>query len=409
MTGNIIPMRSWRQSPLDGFKPYRPEGDQQTTSAAVLWSDNPELVLERLRQITGRRGVVAVMMSLDAAARALGGDICNGQVVCPGPGHSPRDRSLAVRFHAGGGYVVHSFAGDDPMDCRDHVDRLLGLPGWKPGERHSPKSQALPSSSAGMDRFRKIELARSIYDDSVPTPGTPVDLYLAGRCLSAPDVLRYHPACLFGEHRRPAMVAPMVDIHTNRFRGIHRTPIDVDGNKTGEKMMLGQAAGAVVKLSPDEEVTTVLGIGEGIESALSLPMLPDSFGVPVWACLSAGSLAVFPVLDGIEVLWIAVDNDPSGAGESAAQRCADRWIAAGCEVWLQTPTLSGPISTTSLRNIAMRGDFGPDDIAAAINGGRYSTRMREPADERARRTVMDMATMAIASNGKPPTPQKGRC
>jgi hypothetical protein len=282
--------------------------------------------------------MVAAMMSLDAAARALGGDIRNGQVVCPGPSHSPRDRSLAVRFYGGGGYVVHSFAGDDPMDCRDHVDQLLGLSPWRPGERQSLKPQALPSRNAGMDRFRKIELARSIYDDSVPTPGTPVDLYLAGRCLSAPDVLRYHPACLFGEHRRPAMVAPMVDIHTNSFRGIHRTPIDADGNRTGEKMMLGQAAGAVVKLSPDEEVTTVLGIGEGIETTLSLPVLPECLGIPVWACLSAGGVATFPVLSGIEVLWIAVDNDPSGAGERAAQRCADRWTAAGCEVWLQTPS-----------------------------------------------------------------------
>jgi hypothetical protein len=133
------------------------------------------------------------------------------------------------------------------------------------------------------------------------------------------------------------MVAPMVDIHTNRFLGIHRTPIDLDGNKAGEKMMLGQAAGAVVKLSPDEEVTTVLGIGEGIETSLSLPMLPECFGIPVWACLSSGGVAQFPVLAGIEVLWIAVDNDPSGAGERTAQQCADRWTAAGCEVWLQTP------------------------------------------------------------------------
>ena len=181
-------------------------------------------------------------ISLNAASRALGGDIHNGQVVCPGPGHSPRDRSLAIRFHADGAYVLHSFAGDDPMECRDHVDRLLGLPRWKPGERQPPKLQPRPFASAGMDRLRRIELARSIYDDAVSTPGTPVDLYLAGRCLSAPDVLRYHPACLFGEHRRPAMVAPMVDIHTNRFRGIHRTPIDHEGNKTGEKMMLGQGA-----------------------------------------------------------------------------------------------------------------------------------------------------------------------
>lgn len=275
-------------------------------------------------------------MSLNAAARALGGDIRNGQIVCPGPGHSHRDRSLAVRFHAGG-YVVHSFAGDDPMDCRDHVDRLLGLPGWNPGEGHSSKPQAPPSSSAGMDRLRKIELARTIYNNAVPIPGTPVDLYLAGRCLSVVDVLRFDPQCLFGDHRMPAMVAPMADIHGNRFRGIHRTPLTTVGKKAGNAMMLGSSTGAVVKLSADEEVTTVLGIGEGIETTLSLPMLPECFGIPVWACLSAGGVATFPVLPGVEVLWIAVDNDPSGAGERAAQCCADRWISAGCEVWLQTP------------------------------------------------------------------------
>ena len=285
-----------------------------------------------------RTAVVAIAMDLQSIAHTLDGDVNNGQIVCPGPGHSSRDRSLAVRFNTGGGYVVHSFAGDDPMDCRDHVDRLLGLPSWKPGERYSMKPQVLPSASAAMDRLRKIELARSLYDDSVPTPGTPVDLYLAGRCLSAPAVLRYHPACLFGERRRPAMVAPMVDIHSNRFRGIHRTPIDADGNKAGEKMMLGQAAGAVVKLSPDEEVTTVLGIGEGIESALSIPMLSDSFGVPVWACLSAGSLAAFPVLSGIECLWIAADHDPSGAGERAARAVVDRWTEVGREVFTIFPT-----------------------------------------------------------------------
>jgi putative DNA primase/helicase len=182
---------------------------------------------------------------LDTAARALGGDIRSGQVVCPGPRHSPRDRSLAVRFHAGGGYVVHSFAGDDPIDCRDHVDRLLGLPGWKSGEGHSPRPQARPSSSAGMDRLRKIELARSIYDHAVPIPGTLVDLYLAGRCLSVVDVLRFDPQCLFGDHRMPAMVAPMVDILSHRFRGIHRTPLTTDAKKAGNAMMLGSSAGAV--------------------------------------------------------------------------------------------------------------------------------------------------------------------
>ena len=48
-----------------------------------------------------------------AAARALGGHIVGrGQVLCPSPGHSPRDRSLAVRFVADG-FIVHSHANDD--------------------------------------------------------------------------------------------------------------------------------------------------------------------------------------------------------------------------------------------------------------------------------------------------------
>ena len=83
----------------------------------------------------------------------------------------------------------------------------------------------------------------------------------------------------------------MVDIHDDAFRGIHRTPLSPDGGKAdmGRKM-LGPSAGAVVKLSRDEDVITALAIGEGIETALSLPMLPECFGLPVWACLSAGNL-----------------------------------------------------------------------------------------------------------------------
>ncbi len=98
----------------------------------VYWSDTPDRVLERLRQITGRREWWRYDGPRNGRPRSWWRCFRNGQVVCPGPGHSPRDRSLAVRFHADGGYVVHSFAGDDPMDCRDHVDRLLGLPRWKP-------------------------------------------------------------------------------------------------------------------------------------------------------------------------------------------------------------------------------------------------------------------------------------
>ncbi|MDG1287891.1 MAG: hypothetical protein P8P30_10090 [Rickettsiales bacterium] len=67
--------------------------------------------------------------SLLSANQALGGEICNGQILCPGPGHSKHDRSLSVKFEpsAPDGFVVHSFAGDEPMRCRNYVKKRLKL------------------------------------------------------------------------------------------------------------------------------------------------------------------------------------------------------------------------------------------------------------------------------------------
>ena len=45
---------------------------------------------------------------LRALQRALGGEISGAQLLCPGPGHSQGDRSLAVR-PSGDKLVVHAF------------------------------------------------------------------------------------------------------------------------------------------------------------------------------------------------------------------------------------------------------------------------------------------------------------
>jgi hypothetical protein len=37
-------------------------------------------------------------MDLKTIARALGGEVNGRQVLAPGPGHSPKDRSLAIRI-----------------------------------------------------------------------------------------------------------------------------------------------------------------------------------------------------------------------------------------------------------------------------------------------------------------------
>lgn len=72
-------------------------------------------------------------LSLEEIACALSGEISGGGVLAPGPGHSPQDRSLSIALsNADPGYVVHSFAGDDPIKCKDHVREKLGISPWQP-------------------------------------------------------------------------------------------------------------------------------------------------------------------------------------------------------------------------------------------------------------------------------------
>jgi hypothetical protein len=82
-------------------------------------------------------------MDLRQLATALCGDISGSQVLAPGPGHSAEDRSLSVKLDskAPDGFVVHSFAGDDPITCRDHVRVKLGLSTFKLKKKTNGKTR----------------------------------------------------------------------------------------------------------------------------------------------------------------------------------------------------------------------------------------------------------------------------
>src|SRR5262245_61227123 len=75
------------------------------------------------------------MLALNAQqiARALCGEVSGNEVRCPGPGHSPKDRSLSIKIDANapGGFLVHSHAGDDGIKCKDYVRERLGLGSFK--------------------------------------------------------------------------------------------------------------------------------------------------------------------------------------------------------------------------------------------------------------------------------------
>src|SRR5207247_9655898 len=79
-----------------------------------------------------RRGPVDIPPRQVAAA--LGGEGSGGEVIAPGPNHSPKDRWLSIKLEASApdGMVVHSFAGDDPLTCKDYVRERLGMVRWEP-------------------------------------------------------------------------------------------------------------------------------------------------------------------------------------------------------------------------------------------------------------------------------------
>jgi hypothetical protein len=298
-------------------------------------------------------------MNLHFAAKALGGTVSSrGTVLCPGPGHSAGDRSLSVTFDADApdGFLVNSFANDDWQDCRDHVRRLLGLGSFDGNGRQEKKVTvrvaARPTVSSP-EAAQRREIAMSLWQEAHAIGGTVAERYLTGRgIVLAVDAfsghaLRFHPACPFrldsGETvRLPAMLGAMTNIETGAFQGIHRTALQPDGNGKAQirglddaKKMLGSSKGACVRLSPDEHVMAGLAVAEGIETALAVI---GNFGVsPVWEALSAGTLARFPILLGIECLSVFADNDASGTGSNAARNCSGRWASAGRECVIWTP------------------------------------------------------------------------
>jgi putative DNA primase/helicase len=185
------------------------------------------------------------------------------------------------------------------------------------------------SQSAGADGAEaRTRSALRTWRETEPLVGTMGERYFVDRrgldirLLDIDHTLRWHLGT-------GAVVALMTDAVSGEAIGIHRTFLDADGAKV-ERKMLGRQG--VVRLSPNSEVTMGLGICEGLEDGLAVML---SGWTPIWAATSAGAIARFPVLAGIEVLTIFADAD--GQGIQAAETCAARLLSAGIEARIAAP------------------------------------------------------------------------
>jgi hypothetical protein len=226
---------------------------------------------------------------------------------------------------------------------------------WLTGE--APQSGDISKSTSTRPAAKRQTSASwlQLWDQAQDPVGTPVVSYLAHRGVLdvVPDgalgeVLRFHPACKFGLTVVPCLVALVRSIVTNEPQGLMRTALSPDGRKITidgiDRRALGQLKNGAVKLTSDDMVTLALGIAEGVETALSMRLAPEFGPSPIWSVLCAEGIRNFPVLPGVECLWIGTDNDANGAGQSAAAECSDRWTAAGVEVRRVIPNAVGDLN-----------------------------------------------------------------
>jgi Toprim domain len=294
------------------------------------------------------------MMDLRSIAIALDGVVSGRQVLAPGPGHSPQDRSLAIRpsREAPDGMLIHSHAGDDWRQCREYVRSRLGLPAWQPGDGNERQRTIQPShidkwdlgviDADAEDRYRseddllRIERVQKIWNEA-DVRDRAGDEYLRTRALELADdmagkVIRFHRGVPWRNENTgqteyiACLIAAFRSIDDGEVTAVHRIRVDRPAlwPKT-ERRMMGIVRRAAVQLGASADGK--LAIGEGVETCLAAMQ----FGIgPAWALGSVGAISFFPVLEGVSQLTILAEA--GDASRRAVQICGRRWRRASRRV-----------------------------------------------------------------------------
>jgi hypothetical protein len=238
---------------------------------------------------------------------------------CPQCNRGPRDDALGVNVETG---AFHCFR--------------CGWKGRAGGSSTEPQRVVRLDDPAVIERKR--ERLCTTWRETVPLThprAHAVRAYLKARALgdvlrSPPVVLRAHPGleywdgpCSLG--RFAAMVAMFhgaagepVTLHVTYLSGSAKAPVPSPKKILGVPRAGATKGGAIRLYAPR---AGVLGISEGIESALSLGLMAR---IPVWASFCADNLARAHLPAGLRDLRIGVDVDPSGKGRAVAEALAAR-------------------------------------------------------------------------------------
>lgn len=285
-------------------------------------------------------GVTTASPDLKQIVARLGGDLYNGgnAALVPGPGHSPKDRSLSLKVTPDGRLIWHSHANDDASKVWAHLGISHDL-----GRRMTPfeiqraradRDRAAKERErlAKIERARTLAFCRQVWSETVPAAGSPAEAYLRGRGVvgAIPETIRFHPKGPFDYRRaklHPSMVAIITGPDGKSAVGLHVTALRADGSGKAAiknpRHMFGQVTGGVVQIGAFP-ADGVLAVGEGLETSLSYR---DLTGTPTWAALSTSGLKSLAIPLGVRKLIIAADGDKAGheaalaLAEKARKRC----------------------------------------------------------------------------------------
>jgi hypothetical protein len=239
----------------------------------------------------------------------------NGWLVscpCPNHGSGRGDRNPSLSVSDGEDrLLLRCFAG---CEFEDIIDALRGR-GLLNDNRAEPRRDA----PRIIPKIEADPLALELWDRSEPIHGTIAEEYLQRRgiLLTPPSLCHYRGSMIAAVHQPYHGVT-----------AIQKTPIKPDFSR-GDRMTKGPLGTGAVRLGAPQEV---MGIAEGVETALSAQMLT---GMSVWASLGGKRLHNVELPPFVREVHIFADNDTPG--REAAYRASDAHRALGRDVEIRRP------------------------------------------------------------------------
>lgn len=277
--------------------------------------------------------------ALEAAAaelvHALGGKWSASGGMCHCPAHEDSTPSLSVRVGSQC-LLFKCFAGCAAIDVLRAIRRRrIEIP----RDRAGPVPDETLAANA-----RMAVRAQEIWEQALTIEGTLGARYLSGRGIERGSTsLRFHGSTPLGRGRsvrfRPAVIAAVRE--HGLLVAIQRIFLAGDGPAPARdlarpKLTLGRPLQGAVQL---DQAGPVLGLAEGIETALSASIL---LGIPVWATLGNERLARVALPSVVRRLILLPDADAPGrlaeARARTAYACAGRdietlWPWGGFNDW----------------------------------------------------------------------------